>query len=298
MHIGSKRPDVEHTSSRERGMAMLIVLWFIVTGSVMVASFGATARSGAQLMTSEVQISKANAALDGALEIAAAHLIDTNDKARWTPSPKARNLALGGFNIAITVSDPNGLLDINKAKKDTLARFLTSFAGSEQRAADVAQAIVNAREGRRGNNSGDQSSPFIDVSQLHRIPGVTPSLYTAIAPYLTVYSRNGSINPLTAPNQVLAAIPDLDEDLIGRLQNPSANSSNDRLQRLSNAAQSALSEDFGPAYSITIVATRSKFQAARTYVIATGLDQDSPYRLISKKAVENPVTVAAVEASQ
>lgn len=292
-------------------MAMLIVLWFIVTGSVMVASFGATARSGAHLMTSELQISKANAALDGALEIAAAHLIDANDKARWKPQPQPRALTIGDFKVAITIADPNGLIDINKAKAETLKRFLMRFAGSEQRAAELSTAIMNAREGRPGsgedelakrNNQREDDgyqtdsdaplSPFIDISQLRQIEGITPSLYKAITPYITVYSRNGSINPLTAPNQVLAAIPDLNADAIERLRR-SNTSSDDRMRGLSNAAQSSLSDDVGPAYAITIVATKSKFQSARTYVIATGLDPDSPYRLLSKKTADMPVTFGA-----
>ena len=71
-------------SSRERGLALLVVLWIIVSATLLVTSFNATVRSGATFVASEVQLAKTEAALDAGAEIAAAHLIDTVKARRWT----------------------------------------------------------------------------------------------------------------------------------------------------------------------------------------------------------------------
>lgn len=49
--------------------------------------------------------------------------------------------------------------------------------------------------------------PLASVSELRAVDGITPELYTLIAPYLTVWPAEGSkVNILTAPPQLLAAL--------------------------------------------------------------------------------------------
>ena len=49
--------------------------------------------------------------------------------------------------------------------------------------------------------------PLASVSELRAVDGITPELYTLIAPYLTVWPVEGSkVNILTAPPQLLAAL--------------------------------------------------------------------------------------------
>ena len=49
--------------------------------------------------------------------------------------------------------------------------------------------------------------PLASVSELRAVDGITPELYTLIAPYLTVWPVEGSkVNVLTAPPQLLAAL--------------------------------------------------------------------------------------------
>src|SRR6185312_1176884 len=48
---------------------------------------------------------------------------------------------------------------------------------------------------------------FADVSELRLLPGMTRSLYQGLAPEITVYSQNPTINPMTASRPTLLAIP-------------------------------------------------------------------------------------------
>jgi general secretion pathway protein K len=48
---------------------------------------------------------------------------------------------------------------------------------------------------------------FATVDEVREVPGVDPPLFEQIAPSLTVYSGQPRINPLTAPRDVLLALP-------------------------------------------------------------------------------------------
>jgi general secretion pathway protein K len=77
-------------------------------------------------------------------------------------------------------------------------------------AADLASAIV-ARRKRRPGEATPGTSPrvalFATVDEVREVPGVDPPLFEQIAPFLTVYSGQPRINPLTAPRDVLLALP-------------------------------------------------------------------------------------------
>lgn len=286
----------------ERGMAMLVVLWIIASASILVASFNATARSGVQLMSAELQMSKAKAALNGGLEIAAAHLIDANEDARWLPDGKSQMVRLGDFELTIRISDPNALFDINKADPEILKRLFERASNSEDEADQIVKGILTARKVANtpaGQNAiRDRSLPdegdfetdlpaFINVNQLRQIDGVTESIFRRVENLITVYSSAGKINPKTASDDVLAVIPELSAADISRLRRQTTAQINNALDGISEAAQSAITGDFGPAYTVTVTATNGRgFQMGNTFTIIPRLDSDAPYRLIAQTVVD------------
>jgi general secretion pathway protein K len=57
-----------------------------------------------------------------------------------------------------------------------------------------------------------RNGPFLAVDELRLLIGVTPALFERIRPLLTVYSRSGRINPLTAPAEVIRSLPGISLD--------------------------------------------------------------------------------------
>jgi general secretion pathway protein K len=51
--------------------------------------------------------------------------------------------------------------------------------------------------------------PFIDVSELRLIRGMSSALYDQLAPYITVYSQSPTLNRQTASRVALLAIPNI-----------------------------------------------------------------------------------------
>lgn len=275
-------------NNREQGVALIVVLWIVAVGTMLVAAFNATVRSGAAFVASEVQLSNMDNVLDAGLEIAATRLIEK--AGRWRADGKSRTIAFGGATLKIRIDDPNGLVDLNKTPENLLTEFFGAFAG-DALGKQIVAAIVAARKGGDAgtdkpqrvpgdpNAAGEASGlPFVDVGQLRSIPGMTMPLFRRVQPFLTVVSKTGEVDGRVAPPEILAAVPSAKKD----------ESDGQNQRRPSTSSDSSSPDDdeheAGPAYIVSVQASmpNSKYTSGKTYVIAVGLpDTVSPYRLLS-----------------
>ena len=109
----------------------------------------------------------------------------------------------------------------------------------------------------------------------------------SLAPFLTVYNRTGLINPDTAPDEVLGAIPDITaaDFKTVRTASSSKDRANPALAGLANRLGPYLSEVAGPAYMVMVAVRRPTLRQTvrKTFVIITGLDNEAPYRLLAEQ---------------
>jgi general secretion pathway protein K len=273
-------------------LALLIVLWVIVAAALLVSSFSVSVRSSIGFVTSEVKLSSLEALLDGGVEVAAARLIDENQKQRWRPNGRSHTVRFEDYELTISIRDANGLVDLNKADKDLLHHLLRQFTESEQRAVFLRDRILQARgvgKAKQDDLKTDPppSLPFIDVGQLRSIEGMTPEIFRRLSPFVTVYSKDGRIGPWAAPDEVLAAIPNMTRGDIGRLRDAqgSRKATEAALASMSERVGSYLVDDSGPAFIVAVAARRvgEPFAAGKLYVIATGIDTEAPYRLLAEQ---------------
>jgi general secretion pathway protein K len=310
----------------QRGLALLAVLWIVASAALLVAAFNAIARSGASFVASEVQLSKTEALLDAAVEIAASQLIGEKENQNWQPDGRPHAVAFGDADLTISVTDPNGLIDLNQADGELLLGFFRSFTASEREAAKIRDAILAARgedaadDAKKGAQAGatkataqkakpptakpvsakaatgedpdkpqKRSTAFVDSDQLRFLNGMTLKLYRAAAPFTTVYSMDGRINLATAPETVIASIPKLTRIDVTRIRDAAKSGIKNEaaLADVKQRAGAVASDEAGPAYIVTVKVAGSggRYQAARAFVIAVGLDDDAPYRLLSKKTL-------------
>jgi hypothetical protein len=57
-----------------------------------------------------------------------------------------------------------------------------------------------------GYQYGPSNAPFDRIEDVGLVMGMTPELFRALAPFVTVYSHRSSVNPATAPRALLAAV--------------------------------------------------------------------------------------------
>jgi general secretion pathway protein K len=137
----------------------------------------------------------------------------------------------------------------------------------------------------RGKSDKTSSNvmPFTDIRQLLNVPGVTPDLVAAAAPYITVFGGE-KLNALSAPPAVLAALPGMDNDRVAGFVDARRNISGDGLQLLTmlGEAQPYVIADGKKVASVVVRArVADGYSAAAQAVIVLSSQDAQPYRMLA-----------------
>lgn len=187
-------------SHRSAGAALVLVLWLVAALSLTVLAGANGMRQQTQHAGLALERLRAEAVLDGALQLVAQRLVAERDQ----PSHYRREvLTLGGQEIWLEVTPATGLIDVNVASDALLLALLQRAGGLP--AGDAAIMVSRIRDyldpddvpaGAGGAEAPQyraagwptvpRNSALEDVSELRSVLGMTPELYDIIAPYLGV----------------------------------------------------------------------------------------------------------------
>ena len=279
-------------SDPRRGMVLVAVLWSISLMSALAMAASVTFRSFAGVMAVERDQVQGEALLTAGLETVAGIVHASGD----SPLTEVETtVTLGTGAVRARVNDEGGRIDIGKAPVELLASMLRSVGAPEAAARIVAQRIVERRgpakasspdnAGRPSNQAPQMSStdqPFADIGQLVSIPGMEPDWIAAIAPLTTVFGDQ-TVNPLTAPPDVIAALPGVDAERVAAFLNArrSSPSDGDQLIRILGPAQQYLAVKPQRVASVDLTAALASGYAVRAHAIIVVLPQDGqPYRVL------------------
>lgn len=206
-----------------QGFALVSVLWLIVLLSVLAMGLSYTSRQSTQAMISLVGGTEARYLAEGGVQLVTMNLLSRDPADRLLADGEIIDVPLPGGHVEVTVSDENGKVDINAAREPLLARLFYSLDVDQAIADALADAIADFRDEddltrlngaedadylAAGMLSGAKDAPFTSVEELQQVLGMTPEIYLAVRPYVTIYSRHQGINPEVAPLQVLMAVSD------------------------------------------------------------------------------------------
>jgi general secretion pathway protein K len=287
-------------SDPRRGVILVTVLWSIALLSALAMAASVTFRGFAGVMAVERDRVQGDALLSAGLETAAG-IIDTLGDAPLLDIEAKVNLATG--SVRSRLSDEGGRIDVGKAPAAVLAALLRSVGATEAAANDVAQRIVERRypgnaarptTAPRSTNGATRTlgtgQPFSDVRQLQLIPGMLPDWVAAIAPLATVFGSE-TINPLTAPPGVIAALPGVAKGQADAFVRARRSSSADveRLTRLIEPARRYLAVKPVRVASVELMAELGNGYATGARSVIVVLPQDTlPYRVLVWTPVPSP----------
>ncbi|HKW55165.1 MAG TPA: hypothetical protein VJO12_15835 [Stellaceae bacterium] len=205
---------------RERGIALLVVIWVLALLAVLIVGFSGDARTELLVARNHYESAGARAIADAGVSLAIFGILDPAPEAQWPADGRLREVSYADGTIRIRIQDEGGKIDLNAAPPELLAGLLSTTGGlSAGDAGGLAQAIDAYRQalqqteppaGRRGTPRAmirRQANAFRVIEDLRLVPGVTREIYDRIAPFITVYSGVGDIDPLTAPPEVLRSLP-------------------------------------------------------------------------------------------
>lgn len=135
----------------------------------------------------------------------------------------------------------------------------------------------------KGDKASSNVMPFTDIRQLLNVPGVTPDLVAAAAPYITVFGGE-KLNALSASPAVLAALPGMDNDSVAGFVDARRNISGDGSQLLSmlGGAQTYVIADGKKVASVVVRArVADGYSAAAQAVIVLSSQDAQPYRMLA-----------------
>jgi len=165
----------------------------------------------------------------------------------------------------------------------------TPAANSNTPAANMpAGNTSGANTSTAGKSSPPQGTVFTDVHDLLQIPGMQPEWVAAAAPLTTVFG-NDTVNPLTAPPEVLAALPGVARARIANFLDTRRTFPTDtaRLTALLGAeAQAFLDAKPPQAVSVRLAARLTDGYRADAAAVIVCLKEDrQPYRILAWKSV-------------
>lgn len=208
---------------RSRGVVLVGVLWVIALLSIVAAGMSVSMRNEIRLAGNLVAAAQARHAAEAGVQLALVGLLTASEERGWKTGDAVREFAVGGAEVRVRLTNESGKIDLNAAPEGLLDALLRVVAVAPETRRQIVDAIADWRDADdlprpagaedeqyavAGKTYGAKDGPFESVDELQLVRGVTPPLYRALKPALTVHSRLARVNPETASRLVLLALLD------------------------------------------------------------------------------------------
>jgi general secretion pathway protein K len=186
--------------SRQRGFALLIVLWTVGFLALLGTQIVAAGRSDTQLADNLKQEAELAAAADGAVAQVMFRMLAERDPG-YQADGLVRALRIGQTGVLVRIERESNRVNLNTASAQLLRALVIQVGGAPAVADRVAAAVLdwrtsgtNPRPGgakaaeyrAAGLGYGPPGAPFRLVEELADVLSVTPDLFARMAPHLTV----------------------------------------------------------------------------------------------------------------
>ena len=207
--------------ARERGVALVMVLWVISLMTIMAGSFALSTQREAGILSHAHERAKAVALADGGINYAMLMLSLPDPKLRWQADGTPYVWQVEGARVVIRVLDEGGKVDLNAAQEQTLKTVLKLILQNEEQATQLTDAILDWRDPdelkrnqgaeapeyqSRAMQAPPQNRNFLIMDELRGVMGVTPQLYRKFESWFTLYTGADGLNPAKASRELLLAL--------------------------------------------------------------------------------------------
>jgi len=222
------------------GQVLVVTFWMIGLVSLTVGAIVMRSGHEARLSRFPLESLQREAIAQAAIQQAIALIQRDEDAAvdhlgeSWATGEEAGQHGLAhipGGAATFAVVDEGRKIHLNVASADILQRLINSVGAHGSNPQAVADAVVDWRTASNpeGPACADRQPPchnglLASVDELRLVPGMTPELFDALVPYVTVHPLTGaSVNINTAPAKVLDAMGCLQPGTVLVAQREAAN---------------------------------------------------------------------------
>lgn len=210
-----------YRSSKNRGFALITVLWIAAFLAVIAASVSYQARASLGLANNVVATFKTKHAAEGALLLTVDKLIMRDELQGYVLKNPNFSYQLDGMAVSVEVIDESGKVDINLASVDLVRSLFLAVGLNEQQSSLIADSVadwrdqdslkrVDGAEDRDYSASGllyeSKDDEFDSIEELSLVFGVTPEIFNRVKPYITVYAQDIGVNTALSSSVVKNAV--------------------------------------------------------------------------------------------
>jgi general secretion pathway protein K len=188
--------------ARQRGFALLIVLWTLALLALLGTQLLANSRENSQIARNLLDGATLEAAANGAVQQAVFGVLDSSSR-HWISDGRVQTVQLGRALVAVRVEDETDKVNPNIASPNLLQALLVQVGADPDTAAAVAASIVEwrlasgtkarpaataARYAAAGRDYAPSGAPFASPDDLGDVLGMTAELLARLRPHLTVFT--------------------------------------------------------------------------------------------------------------
>jgi general secretion pathway protein K len=218
--------------SRQRGVALILVIWVIALMGVLLGSFALIARTENFEARHLFDGTTARYAAQAGIERAVYELRNPDMTQRWVGDGRPYEFEFDGAQVQVELTDESGLIDINTADDALLQGLFASVGVPPDQAAALSDAIQDWRDPddvprpqgaelneykAAGLPYAPRNAPFQTVGEVQQVLGMNYDLFEKIEQAITIYGGGVQPNPAYAPLEVLLALPGMTPDLAQQL---------------------------------------------------------------------------------
>ncbi|WP_428033773.1 general secretion pathway protein GspK [Amphritea sp.] len=215
------RSDSAPCFRQQQGVALLSVLWVVTILSLLAGSLVANQRYSTDTTRQWLLQAQARYAAEAAVHLTLYNLLSHQLQPGSENTAADEPPIYGGFRLYSTVYSEVGKADINQISDPLLRKIMQGLIDDPQWADTMTDRILDWRDGdelvrlngaeRRDYLLADHpflptNQPFKSVAELQRVMGMSTALYLRLAPLLTIYSGQNSIDMAAARPELLKAM--------------------------------------------------------------------------------------------
>lgn len=278
------------------GYVTLAVLLTVGLLAVIASSLLAVSRPALGLARLGGDEAAAEALIDGGLTTAAFLLFG----ARTDPTKVDKLvLRLDTGDVRLTVADEGGRIDLNTADPALLAGLFQAVGGTSMSGQAFGNRVVDWRDedsdvNEDGGEDGEYSNagldygpsnlPFHSVEELRFLLKLSPRDFERLKPHITVYTAATKVDPLSASETVLRAIPGaMRRDIQQLMRGRTAGRTREQLMGLVPTLSEFLSDQPSGVFRVRVDVdlTNGFTEAAEAVIIEPQGDGSANYRTVA-----------------
>jgi general secretion pathway protein K len=212
---------------RQRGIALVLVLWILVLLTVTTGAFALMARMDQLEANQLLSGTQARFWAEAGLHLTAVALREPDEELRMVADGRIYEQLIDGVRLQMSAIDERGKLDLNAADSQTLTVLFSNHGLDASDADLLAQRVADWRDSddvERADGAeldtylaagllvGPANRDFLMVEELLQVMGMSYELFRSLEPGVTVHSRTPLPSLAFAPAEALMAIPEITPD--------------------------------------------------------------------------------------